>query len=206
VGELLVARPRLPPQRVQLRSGRGRGGCVIGLEHREERLDGGRGGRRCAQEAGGVRARLVHRAEHADGLLPVAVSGGDGPEQVPAEGVEGRFVDRLPPSHQVAEGLADPVDVAAPQQPARLVVSEAVEVVGEPARKGEVVEAHPDREARFTTGLEDGAVALDLLLGVVALLRLQPVPVEREPVVREPVLGVEREVVLVASGEPVAVP
>ena len=64
----------------------------------------------------------------------IAVTGRDGAEQVAADGVEGRLVDRLPAGDQVAEGLADPVDVPAPQQAALLVVAEAVEVVGEPSR------------------------------------------------------------------------
>ena len=170
-----------------------------------QRLDRGRRRRRRAQEAGGVGAGLVHRAEHAYGLATVAVAGRDGAEQVPADGVEGRLVDRLPPRHQVAEGLAHPVDVAAPEQAPLLVVAEAVEVVGEPAREREVVEAHPDREAGVAAGLEDGAVALDLLLGVVPLPRLEPVPVERQAVVGQAVLGVEREVLGVAGGEAVPV-
>ena len=69
----------------------------------------------------------------------------------------------------------------------------------------EVVEAHPDRQAGVAAGLEDRAVALDLLLGVLPLLGLEPVPVERQPVVGEPVLGVEREVLGVPGGEPVPV-
>ena len=52
---------------------------------------------------------------------------------------------------------------------------------------------------------QDRPVALDLLLGVVALARLEAVPVERQPVVREPVLGVQREVLGVARGEAVPV-
>ena len=87
-----------------------------------------------------------------------------------------------------------------------LVVAEAVQVVGEPAGQGEVVEARPDREARVAPGLEDRAIPLDLLVGVMPLLRLEPVPVERQAVVREPVLGVEREVLGVAGGEAVPVP
>ena len=205
--ELLVVRPRVPPQRVEL--GRGRGRALGGVLHREDREQastvavGVAGVRR--SRAASAPAWCIVREHAATASRAVAVAGRDGAEQVAAEGVEGRLVDRLPAGHQVAEGLGHPVDVAAPEQPALLVVAEAVEVVGEPARQREVVEAHPDRQAGVAPRLEDRAVALDLLLGVVALPRLEPVPVERQPVVGEAVLGVEREVLGVAGGEPVPV-
>ncbi len=131
--------------------------------------------------------------------------GREGAVQPAQRGVGHRLVDGLPPEHEVAEGLRHPVDVTGPVVAAGLVVQEAAEVVGEPAREREVVEAHPHRQAGVVRGLEHRAVVLDGVAVPVAGLGLEAGPLDRQPVVGEAGAGQQREVVAVVGGEPVAV-
>ena len=78
-----------------------------------------------------------------------------------------RLVDRLPPEHEVAERLADPVDVAGPVVGTGPLVEEAAQVVAEPARQREVVQARPDADAGVARRAQHGRVVLDRV-GVVA--------------------------------------
>ncbi len=170
-----------------------------------ERVDRGDRLSLSPQDAGrlgvGTKDRLQHRAE----VARVSAPGREIAGQEASCGVDHRLVDRLPPVHEVAEGLRHPLDVAQPAQETTGLLEEAPSVVGVPARQREVVEADPHRHSCVASCLQHRSVALHLAWVAARLLRLQPGPLQREAMVDEPVLGVELEVLRRATGEAVAV-
>ncbi len=137
-----------------------------------------------AQLAPRVALREQDRAEHVEPLLAVRVDAC----------VRAGFVDRLPPEHEIAERLRAERDVAGPEVGAGPVVDEPAAHLGEPARQGEVVQAHPGRHSRGTGRGQHLEVVLDGAGVAPAFLGLDARPFDRETMVREPVLGVELEV------------
>ncbi len=120
------------------------------------------------------------------------------PEAEARQRVRRRLVDRLPAVHEVAEGLAHPVHVPSPVVAARPSVHEAAFVVAEPSGQGEVVQTHPDVDAGRLGRAQHLGVVLDRAVVVVAGLGLESGPLERQPMMRQTVVGQEAEVLGIA--------
>ena len=180
-------------------------GGVLHLEDRDQRLDRGVGvaGVRSRRAASAPAWWIVVRTLGAS--LRSLLTRRDGAEQVAAEGVEVGSLIGFQPATRSPK-------VSPTQSTWRLHTRRPCLSSRKPCRSSA---NHPGSvkwwrqtqigQPRVAPRLEDRAVALDLLLVVVALRRLEAGPVERQPVVGEAVLGVEREVLGVPGGEPVPV-
>ena len=128
------AHPHVPHHRIEPRSHRIRGNGVGDREDRREVVHRCHRLAAAAQFPPRVALREQHRAEHVEPLLPVRVN----------PRVRGRFVDRLPTEHEVAERLRAERDVTGPVIRARTIVDETpLTQLREPARHGEVVKTNP---------------------------------------------------------------
>ena len=90
------------------------------------------------------------------------------PTEPAAAGLGHRFVDGNPPVDQVTEGLRRPVNVASPEVRAGSTVEESALVVGEPAGRRDVLQAHPVRHAEVPSGHELVPGSVDRVVVVAA--------------------------------------
>ena len=123
----------------------------------------------------------VHRLVDEGHLLAVVMSRRPTTSAVGGTGVVVGLVDRLPAADQVAERLGHELDVASPCVCAIRFHEESAGFE-EPAGKGEMVQRDPGHNAGVSRRREHVAVVAHRRLVVVALLRLDARPLNRQPV------------------------
>ena len=173
------ADPGMPGQPLD-RTGPGPGLGVVGVGHHQAGGVVGRHRGGASEEAPGLTVGQHGVPDRSGRLEAVPSTGRSGAEPVSAEGLEEGLPLRDPAGHQVAEGLADPVDVAGPQQVPGSIVVEPALVVGEPAGEGPVDEAGPRAEPQLGGGGQQVAAELDGVRRVLTGLGLQLGPLQRQ--------------------------
>ena len=128
--------------------------------------------------------RLVDRCH----LSRVVVTGWPSPSAIGGSRVVVGLVDRLPPAHQVGERVGDEVDVAAPDL-GPVGLHEESAGCQEPAGEREVMQANPGRDPRVAGGGQNGTVMLYGGRVVDTGLGLEPRPLHRQSVMRQPQTG-----------------
>lgn len=113
------------------------------------------------QQPGGIDGRQVHAPHRADELLCAVPAGRQRGVEKSSGGVGDRFAHRDPTVDQVTEGLGHEVHVAGPVQRTGVIVDEAAEVIGEPARCADVVQTGPHVHPDLGGAAQHLAVVLD---------------------------------------------
>ena len=171
-------------------------------DHSGETEDGRHGSTRLLQHHCRLGIGEMDRLGGDGPLEPVVVAGRPCPGTIGRPRVVVGFVHRLPASDQVAKGLRHVVDVPRPYLGSVAFLQEAA-AVGEPTRQREVVQAHPRLYSRLQRGCQDLPVVRDGAIVVPTRLRLDPGPLDREPVVPQAEFGKDAEVLLEPGGEAV---
>ena len=108
-------------------------------------------------------------------------------------GVVVGFVDRLPPTDDVTEGLGHEVHMSSPYL-CPVLLDEESSGGEEPPGKGEVVERNPRHDSGIVRRGEHVAIVADGLLVVAALVGLEAGPLDGQPVVGQAKGGQQIEV------------
>jgi hypothetical protein len=149
-----------------------------------------------AQPSGGVHRRQQRSLERFGEPLGVVASTGWSGTVDPAPGRPPvGFEHRYPPAHELAERLADPLDVAGPVVAAGPGIGEAALVDREPPGQRAVVQATPDGDAAACSVAQQRQRRLDGFGIVAARARFQPGPIEHQPHVSKAGLGQQAQIV-----------
>ena len=120
---------------------------------------------------------------HVVARVPVALAGREGAAEVADGGHHARLVDRARPLHQAVEPGGRLLAVGG--EALGHVVALPAALVGEPERRGEVVERDDRRDARLAQPLAHAGVVVERHGGELAVGRLDAAPLEAEAVVGE---------------------